>query len=220
MATWTPQRNDTLEALVAEIRHNYPEGRVIVAVDGVDGAGKTYFADSLAAEMGRGSNAVFRASMDDFHRPRADRYARGRDSAEGFYSDSYDYRTFRRILTDPFRIGRIGSFVLQAFDLERNMPIEPKWTTAPDDAVLIVDGIFLNRPELKGIWNYSIWLDVDPEVAAERMVVRDGPPRNPTTRYTGGQELYLEEAKPRETANAIIDNTDFEHPRRVFADSC
>jgi uridine kinase len=220
MTTWAPQLEDTLDALCAEILHNYAEGRVIIGVDGLDGAGKTYFADALAARLGKGSRAVFRASIDDFHKARVDRYAKGRDSAEGFYQDSFDYRTFRRILTDPFRIGRIGSFVLQGFDLDRNQPFEPKWTTGPDDAYLIVDGIFLNRPELRGIWNYSIWLDVDPEVAVERMLNRDGPPRNPSTRYTGGQDLYIEEAKPREAATAIIDNNDYDHPRRVFADAC
>ena len=219
MASWTPQKTDVLVALAADILHNYGKGRAIIAVDGLDGAGKTRFADALAEELGRGSRAVFRASMDDFHRPRTERYARGRDSAEGFYRDSYNYTTFRRVLVEPFRLGSIGSFVLAAFDVARDAQIQPKWTTAPDDALLIIDGIFLNRPELRGIWNYSIWLDVDPEIAAARMRERDGEPTNPS-RYTGGQALYLDDSTPRAQATAIIDNNDFEHPRRIFADSC
>ena len=208
-----------MAALAADILHNYGKGRAIIAVDGVDGAGKTRFADALAEELQRGSRAVFRASLDDFHRPRVDRYARGRDSAEGFYRDSYNYATFRRVLVEPFRIGRIGSFVLAAFDVRSDTQIEPKWTTAPDDAILIVDGLFLNRPELRGIWNYSIWLQVDQDVAAARMLERDGEPTNPE-RYSGGQALYLEDANPSAQATALIDNNDFDHPRRIFADSC
>jgi uridine kinase len=201
MARWAPQKNDILEALAAEILHNYGKGRVIIAVDGLGGADKPGFADALGEVLGRGSRAVYRASIEDFHRPRAERLARGEDSAEGFYLDSYNYRTFRRILTDPFRIGSIGSFVLRGFDLDRNAEFEPKWTTGPDDAILIIDGIFLNRPELKGIWNYSIWLSVEGEPSA-------------------GERLYLEDAKPQDAANAIIDANDPEHPRRVFSDSC
>lgn len=208
-----------LAALAADILHNYGTGRVIIAVDGVDGAGKTHFADALAAELGRGSRSVFRASIDDFHRSRAERYARGADSPEGFYRDSYDYSTFRRVLVEPFRIGRIGSFVLAAFDVKRDAPIEPKWTSGPDDAMLIVDGIFLNRPELRGLWNFSIWLNVSPGIAAARMLERDGEPTTPE-RYSGGQAIYLAEANPSATATAIIDNDDYEHPRRNFADSC
>jgi uridine kinase len=219
MARWTPQKTDVIAALAADILHNYGKGRAIVAVDGVDGAGKTHFADALAEELSRGSRAVFRASLDDFHRPRVERYARGRDSADGFYRDSYNYATFRRILVEPFRIGHIGSFVLAAFDVRSDAQIEPKWTTAPDDAILIVDGLFLNRPELRGLWNYSIWLQVDAEVAAARMLQRDGEPTN-ADRYTGGQALYLKDANPSAQATALIDNNDFDHPRRIFADSC
>jgi uridine kinase len=212
-------RSEVIAALADEILHNYGKGRAIVAVDGLDGAGKTVFADALAAQLGIGNRAVFRASLDDFHNPRAVRYARGRDSAEGFYRDSYDYETFKRVLVEPFRTGWIGSFVLQAFDLSRDAPFEQKWSSGPMDALLVVDGIFANRPQLRGLWNYSIWLEVDPQVAAARMLERDGSSANPE-RYSGGQELYIAESRPRETATAIIDNTDYEHPRRVFADSC
>jgi uridine kinase len=197
-----PDKKTVIAELAAEILHNYSEGRVIVAVDGVDGAGKTEFADALAAQLGIGHRAVFRASIDDFHQARIRRYAR-----------------FKRMLTEPFRTGWIGSFNLAAFDLKRDLPFQPVWSSGPKDAILIVDGIFLNRPELRGIWNYSIWLEVDPEVAAARMLVRDGRSPNPD-RYRDGQKLYIAEAHPREAATAIIDNSDFNHPKRLFADAC
>ncbi len=220
MALQVLDRSQVIEQLADDILHNYGHGRVIIAVDGVDGAGKTTFADALAKRLGIGHRAVFRASIDDFHAPRAVRYAKGEDSPEGFYADSYDYVTFKRVLIEPFRKpGAIGSFVLKAFDLKRDIPVEPKWTTAPEDAILIVDGIFLNRPELKGLWNFSIYLDVTPEVAAERMLSRDGEPSN-EERYSGGQDLYEKESSPRTTATAIIDNNDVEHPKRRYADSC
>jgi uridine kinase len=219
MALQVLSKNEVIVGLADEILHNYGKGRVIVAVDGLDGAGKTRFADALAEQLGIGHRAVFRASIDDFHWPRARRYARGRDSAEGFYLDSYDYETFKRVLVGPFRTGWIGSFVLRAFDLKRDVPFEPVWSSGPKDAILVVDGIFLNRPELKGLWNYSIWLEVDPDVTAERMLERDGEGAN-AERYTGGQALYLKESKPKELASAIVDNNDYHHPKRIFADSC
>jgi uridine kinase len=224
MALQVLNRSEVIAALAEEILHNYGRGRAIVAVDGLDGAGKTMFADALAAQLGIGHRAVFRASLDDFHNPRTVRYARGRDSAEGFYRDSYNYETFKRVLVEPFRTGWIGSFVLRAFDLKSDAPFEQKWSSGPADALLVVDGIFANRPELKGLWNYSIWLDVDPEVAMARMMLRDADDFEHGSadpkRYTDGQALYLEESQPKATATAIINNNDFDHPKRVFADSC
>jgi uridine kinase len=209
-----------------EVRRHYRAGRVIVAVDGRDGAGKTVFADGLAAVFAEDGSAVFRASIDDFHRPRAERYARGRTSAEGFYRDSYDYATFRRVLIDPFRDGRqtaaTTGFQLAAFDLARDTPVESAWVTAPRDAVLIVDGIFLHRPELRGLWDWSVWLDVPVDVAFLRMAERDRTDPDfragSNARYRDGQELYLRDARPRAAASAIVDNTDLEHPMRVYED--
>jgi uridine kinase len=201
MAIWAPQRKDTLAALADEILHNYSRGRVIVAVDGPDGAHRAEFADDLAEAIRVTSHAAFRASMIDFSRPRAEREARGAGSAEGAYRDSFDHSVLSRVLVEPFRLGGSAAFVTAAFDVSRDAQVEPKWLTGPDDAILVVDGPYLNRPELAGFWNYSVWVDA----AAEP---------------TGAEQLYVREVGPRTRATAIIDNADTEHPRRSFADSC
>ncbi|CAN5319504.1 hypothetical protein BH11ACT5_BH11ACT5_14020 [soil metagenome] len=219
MAQWTPLKRDTLDSLADEFLHNYAKGRTLLAVDGIDGAGKRPFADDLAERLGRGGHAVFRASVDRFHRPRAERYVRGEDSAEGYYRDSFDYDLFRRVLIEPFKLGGSTGFVTAAFDVERDRPIEMDWKTGPQDATLVVDGAFLNRPELRGLWNWSIWLESSDEQAAARLFELDGA-AGQSPRYAGGQKLYLAEANPRLRASAIVDNSDPEHPRRVFADSC
>src|SRR6187431_761684 len=185
-----------------EVRRQYRGGRVILGVDGVDGAGKTVFADGLADVFAEGGSTVFRSSIDGFHRPRSERYARGRRDPEGFYLDSYDYPTFRRVLIDPFREGwqtaATTGFQLEAFDLARDSRVGSAWVTAPRDAVLIVDGIFLHRRELRDLWDWSVWLDVSFEVAFARMALRDGCDADPdapsNARYRQGQELYLNEA--------------------------
>jgi uridine kinase len=206
-----------------EVRRLYRGGRVILAIDGVDGAGKTTFADGLAEVFAEVGAAVYRASIDDFHRPRSERYAQGRTSPEGFYRDSYDYATFRRVLIDPFRDGAQTSgatgFQLGAFDVARDAPIEAQWVTAPRDAVLIIDGIFLHRRELRGLWDWSLWLEVPEPVAARRLAHRDGSDPDPAApsnaRYREGQAIYLRDAAPELAASAVVDNADLAHPRRV-----
>lgn len=44
----------------------------------------------------------------------------------------------------------------------------------PDDAVLIVDGIFLHRDELTDAWDLSIWLEVAFTVSIPRGASRAG----------------------------------------------
>ncbi|MCU1406666.1 MAG: uridine kinase [Glaciihabitans sp.] len=219
MAKWAPQRKDTVNALADEILHNYGRGRVIIAIDGLEGAGTAGFADDLAEAFEAKGHTAFRASLNDFQQRRSLRLARGADSAEGFYQDTFDYSVLRRVLIEPFRLGGSAAFVTAAFDASRDVQVEPKWVTGPDDALLIVDGLFLNRPELAGLWNYSLWLDV-PTEDSERRVTEDTGDADRTAVHAAGQALYRAAVSPRRKATAIIDNTDSEHPRRQFADSC
>jgi uridine kinase len=159
-------------------------GRRLVAIDGVDGAGKTTFADRLAKLLER---PTVRASVDDFHRPRARRYRRGRESPQGFYLDSFDYQLLADLLLKPFRAG--APFRRRAFDHR-------------SDAVLILDGLFLHRRELRRWWDLSILLDVPPTLAAKRLLTRDG--EGPRERYLRGQELYFAEADPRRHAALVL----------------
>jgi len=211
-----------IAATVDEILHNYRRGRIAIGVDGRTASGKSTFADDLAHEFGRRGFATARASLDDFLKPAEQRYARGRFSPEGYYDDAYAYDVFRRVLIEPFRLGGSAAFVTAAYDRVREVQLEPKWRTGPEDLFLIVDGGFLDRPELKGVWNYTIWLDADDAVRAERLQQRDGiaPGSDLARRYEGAHAIYEKDAKPRQAAIAIIDNTDPEHPRRVFADAC
>lgn len=210
-----------MASIVDEILGNYRRGRIAIGVDGRTASGTTTFADDLAREFERRELATARASLDDFLNPAEHRHRRGRHSPEGFYRDAYAYDVFRRVLIEPFRMGGSAAFVTAAYDRVREVPLEPKWRTGPDDLFLIVDGGFLDRPELRGVWNYSIWLDAADEVRADRLRERGIEPGSElAARYEGAHDLYERDANPRETAIAIVDNTDPEHPRRVFADAC
>lgn len=190
MAQWTPLKRDTLDSLADEFLHNYAKGRTIIAIDGGPDAGAAVFADDFAARLGKGSHAVFRASLGDFHLP---------GWAERPLWDSFDYPLFRRVLVEPFRMAGSTGFVTAGWDAARDQPIEMEWKTGPQDATLVVDGLYLNRPELRGIWNWSVWLDG---------VVSTSVPKPYGTE------------RPRTRASVIVDNGNPEHPRRVSADSC
>jgi uridine kinase len=184
--------------LVADAIRRLPrDGRRLVAVDGRDGAGKTTFADRLAAVVDR---PVVRASCDDFHHPRAHRHRRGRESPEGFYLDSFDLDALAGRLLEPFAAG--ARFRTRAFDHVTDQPVAAAPEDAPADAVLVLDGLFLHRERLRGWWDLSVLLDVPPDVAAARLLQRDGVPTR--DRYVRGQELYFADADPHRRATLVV----------------
>jgi uridine kinase len=208
-----------LDRLGNAIAALHPDRRIRVAIDGVDGAGKTVLADALAPLVIAKGRQVIRASVDDFHHPRAVRYARGRYSPDGFFLDSYDYPAFRRLLLDPLGPAASGNYIATHFDHRTDQPIAPRPQQAPSAAALIVDGIFLHRPELRAYWDLSIFLQVDFAISRERNAAREGTPDalDPDTpanrRYGGGQQRYLSECAPAQNADIVIDYNDLRAPK-------
>jgi uridine kinase len=192
-------------ALVAqEVLAAPATGITRVAIDGVDGAGKTTFADRLAEVLAPCGRQVIRATVDAFHRPRAERYARGSESPEGFFLDSYDYGALARCLLDPLAPGGSRRFRRAVFDWRTDRPVDAPEEVADEDAILLLDGIFLHRDELAGRWDYSVFLDVPFEVSAARNAARGG---RQSDRYVDGQRLYLAACDPAARATRVIDNS-------------
>ena len=139
MARWAPLRHDVIDALAEELLHNYGHGRVIVAIDGDDIPAADQFGADLVELLKKREHSAFLARLDDFAAPRDRRMARGADSAEGRYSDTYDYSALRRVLIEPFRMGGSTGFVAAHYDRARERQIQAKWLTAPEDAILVLD---------------------------------------------------------------------------------
>lgn len=187
-----------------------------VAIDGVDGAGKTSLADELAAELTTRGEHVIRASTDSFHNPRRIRHQQGRTSPTGFYQDSFNYRALLEHLLIPLNPNNTGTYITQIYDITTETPVTQQPRQAPAAAILVFDGIFTHRNELIDFWDYSIWLEVPFTTSIPRVARRAGLNPDPTHesnhRYVAGQKLYMAECNPQARATIHIDNTDLANP--------
>ena len=212
-----------LAELAARLCALSPGRRILAAVDGVDGAGKTMFADALAAELSAASagRPVLRVSLDDFHHRQNVRHRRGRTSAVGFRLDSYDLQQFRTYVLAPLGPGGSGCYRAAGHCLDTDDVLDPPAVAAASNAVVLVDGLFLHGSELAAYWDFSIFLDVPFAVTAARMAVRDGTPADPEHpamhRYVGGQRLYFADSDPAARAAVVVENSDPGRPRIISA---
>jgi uridine kinase len=191
-----------------------------LAVDGVDAAGKTTLADELAQHLSAAGRVVIRASIDRFHNPRAVRYRQGRSSPAGYYQDSFDLAALRQNLLDP--LGPASPPALPrrvrtaVFDHVTDAPVECPEVEVPPDAVLVFDGVFLHRPELRGLWDRSIFLKVSFDTVLARAVRRDAAYLGSEQavldgyahRYIPAQMAYLQSCQPENHADFVIVNDD------------
>jgi uridine kinase len=214
-------RRGVIAALAECVPPAAGDGCVRVAIDGVDGSGKSILAAELAAALSEAGRPVIQVSADDWHQQRAQRHARGRTSPEGFWLDSYDYPRLRAEVLEPLGPGGSREYRPLGHSLETDEVLRGPTLTAPEGAVVVVDGLFLQRAELHGCFEFVVWLDVPFEETARRMAVRDGTPPHPDdpamARYVGGQRRYFAACAPWSSADLVIDNTDVERPRIVEA---
>jgi uridine kinase len=204
---------DLLGQLVARVpRLGRP---VLVAVDGADGAGKTELAEALGFALTDAGRRVVRASLDDFHHPRAHRHALGR-TAETVWQRSFDTTAIRRELLDPWRAGPGSAYRRRWHDLATDQLVGGDPELVPADGVLVVDGVFAQRPELAGAWDLVVWLEVADAVRVARMAERDGTVDDldhpDQQRYLGAQRHYRASCDPGGSADVVVDNTDWSAP--------
>lgn len=187
-----------------------------VGVDGITASGKSTFVRELSNLLHQSQQKVITTTLDGFHNPRVQRYARGRESAEGYYYDSYNYNEIIKHLLIPLGEGGNLFFKTQVFDLKTDEPTELEPTVAFSDSILVVDGSFALRRELQDYWDVRIYLSVDYNIAEERAAIRDAAAfgsateakRITQTRYHGAHKIHLEMAKPMDVATFVVDNND------------
>jgi uridine kinase len=213
-------REAALRQLAVGVSAVTPGHPTRVAVDGITAAGKS----TLVAELGRvfdgTGRSVITLSMDGFHRPRADRYRQGRHSAVGYYEDAYDFAAFVDRVLLPLGPGGSRRYRRSVHDLATDAVVDEDPIEATADAVLLVDGSFLQRPELDPYWDYRIFVNTSFSVARSRAIRRDA-------ELLGGEEaaaelyefryhpacrLYLESVDPEARADVVIDNDDPARP--------
>ena len=209
------KRSELLNMIAERVIREHGEQPYIVAIDGVDAAGKSILAGTLAEELRDRGILVSEASIDGYHNPRAVRMVRGRDSPDGFYRDSFNLESLREHLLDPFMAGR--EYRLHMFDHRVDSPDPSMLYEFKPGTVLVFDGVFSLRPELRRYWDLTIYLSITEEESVRRGVERDPGDkeelcRRYKARYIPGQRLYKAEAKPEETADMVVDNNDPSNP--------
>lgn len=198
----------------------------LIAVDGVDAAGKTIFANKLEEELLALGYSVVRASIDGFHNPREERYRLGSKSPEGYYRCSFDYEGLTHYLLKPLRYDVEKIYKTAIYDFRTENVINQDYKIADNDTFLIMEGVFMLRPEIYKYWDYKIFLHVDFEEVINRVKIRDkylfGSPEEIEARYRGkyikGQQLYLSEVEPYYNCDVVINNNDYNNPQIINSD--
>ena len=202
-----------LARMVAEVKGSHP---VRVGVDGFSASGKSTLADELAVAIAREGRPCLRASLDDFKRPRAARPA----GPAGFYRGAFDLDAIRHLLLEPLGPGGDRRVRVRFFDQQLQEPFPAEIHSVPADTVVIADGAYLLRPELRDLWDFRIFIEIGFDLVLSRGAARDAAwmesveaaAEHYRSYYIPAEQIYDAEADPRSHSDVIVDNRNLAAP--------
>ena len=92
---------ETIADTLVERAVALPSRVLRVAVTGITASGKSTLVEELEQTLARRGRSCINIAVDDFHNPRSLRHRRGRESAEGYYFDAYNYPLLTKLVLDP-----------------------------------------------------------------------------------------------------------------------
>jgi len=194
--------------------------RHLIAVDGVDGSGKSYLARNLIAAgeaIGIGTTLL---RVDDFRRPLE--WSQVDDEAEAYWGLYYDFAALAAVADACVAGAR--RVELTTFDPVRECSGPLRHVDLSGVEVVAIEGVFPLRIPAVGAGTL-IYLDTSPAEARRRIIARDMDKgrtraeveRRIDRRYAPCQRRYHAEFAPRERAHLVLDNEDPAAPRLLAA---
>lgn len=187
----------TLQAarrLEEEVNRRRSDGQkvFVLAVDGRCGSGKT----TLAAELSRQTNWPV-VHMDDFYLQPFQR-TQERYQTPG---ENVDHERFRTEVLEELK--QKGCAEVRAYRFHEQRFLEPYRVEGP---VVIVEGSYSMNRHLRDLYDFSVFLDIDPERQKERILERNGSEKLKefVSRWIPLEELYFSSCGVQEACSLIL----------------
>ncbi len=173
-------------ALVAQlIAQRVPAGRTaFVAIDGQSCAGKTTFAEALAAAL-PGAQIVHGDDMSRAGRP------------------LWEHERFLAEVYEPLAAGQEARYRRWHWT-----SVEPgEEFVVPTGVPVVAEGVHMLDQAVAIPWDVRVWVDVDRDVRLDRAKAREGGARWAcwSTNWMPREDAYVAEQDPAATADVIVD---------------
>ena len=151
-----------MEALYEAIQHRLAgNGRLLLAIDGRCGCGKSSLAARLAADFGA---AVFH--MDDYYLPFSARAENWREIPAG----NMDLERLRIEVLEPLRRGETPR--CRPYDVRADRFLPER--AVPPGALAIVEGSYSQHSALRDYYGFRLFVTASPETQRARLLAREG----------------------------------------------
>jgi len=178
--------------------------RLVIGLDGLSRSGKTTYVKSLLDWLDDHHQELFVFHLDDHIEPRSKRYNTGNEEWYEYYYNQWNVDYLRENL-----FGKAHSeneIELPYYDPESDSQTLGR-VRISNQCVIIIEGVFLQRPEWRDNLDFVIYLDCPREIRFQR----EGESTRSNidkfrNRYWKAEDFYLESVRPQDLADIIVKN--------------
>ncbi|QDP41720.1 kinase [Radiobacillus deserti] len=179
------------------------QGRCVLGLDGLSRAGKSTFVNQVQVCIEESGQECMVFHIDDFIVKRENRYDTGRASWEEYYFLQWDIEWLK---DNFFELLKETSSVSLPY-YQKSDDHEWKEILIPDDCVILIEGVFLQRKEWRSYFDYVIFLDCPRETRFRRESEQAQQEKETFVhRYWPAEDYYVKKEKPIEFADFVIKN--------------
>ena len=168
----------------------------MVAIDGLTCAGKSTLAGQVAGALGDATVV----SLDDFYRP-----AGAKERAILGPRESYDrYFDWKRLLGDVLTpLSSQSRARYRRHDWVNDRLAE--WHEVVPRKVVVVEGVYSTRPELRPHFGVLVYVDAPREVRLARLLARGYPDMSWADHWMAGEDWYVKHVRPTLHVALVVD---------------
>lgn len=202
-----------MEELLNKIIGKYDFGKtIIVGIDGLGGAGKSAITELLKTQLQNSNYYPVVLHIDDFIYPRYIRYDEFKEEWYCYYNIQWRYDYLIKEILLPVREGIEIDKQVELYEKENDLYILEQ-IKIPQGSILLIEGIFLQRKEIKEYFDYMVYIELPKDIRLSRVINRDtyiGDDKDIKLkyerRYFPAEDKYIKDYCPAENADFVLEN--------------
>jgi uridine kinase len=143
--------------------------------------------------------------LDDFYRPIPDD-KNYKISVTKIYECYFDSKRFRDLVLYPLIHGLPSRY--RRYDWFTNQQAE--WIDLTPARFVIVDGVFSTLPELRSLYNVTVFVNTDKDVRLSRIQKRFYKDMSWLDDWIDAENLYMENLQPIQYVDLVLDGSNIE----------